>query len=101
MKIPLSLSTFLTQNHSENRRGERASSSSGQMTAHGVAAMTAMMTVHKYCLVRQCGETTGNTAIVIASMTGSTKPSDRKQIPRPVPNHKPAMIGLRAEMARE
>src|SRR3954463_962915 len=100
MKIPLSLSTFLTQNHSENRRGGRASSSSGQITAHGDEATTAMMTVHKYCLVRQCGETTGNRAIFIRSMTGSTKPSDKKHMPRPVPNHNPAMSGLRAEMAR-
>src|SRR5436190_15311062 len=99
MKMPFNLSMFLTQNHSENKRGERASRSSGQIKTHGSVAMTAMMTVHKYCLVRQCGETTGNMAMVINSMTGSTKPSDKKQTPRPVPNHNPATSGLRIEMA--
>ena len=100
MNMPLSLSTFSTQNHSANRRGERASSSSGQIKAHGVTTTRATTAVSKYCLVRQCEDTIGSNAIVSNSMTGSTSPSERKQMPRPVPSQNPAINGRRADIAR-
>ena len=41
----------------------------------------------------------GSNTIVSNSMTGSTRPSEKMQMPSPVPSHSPAISGRRTESA--